>query len=571
MTAANYVQWGVLIVLIVIATPLLGRYMASVYGADGDHAPGDRVFKPVERVMYRLTGVDEKREQRWQAYAFSLLAFSFISVIVLYVLQRVQSSLPLNPTDVPNVPQALSYNTAVSFVTNTNWQNYAPENTVSHLTQMVGLATQNFVSAAVGISVAIALVRGLTRRRAATIGNFWVDLTRTITRILIPLSIIFALIFVSQGMIQNLHGFTKGTTLEGATQVIAGGPFASQEAIKELGTNGGGSLNANSAHPFENPNGFTNLLQIVLLLLIPFALTYTFGRFAKNQKQGWAIFAAMFILWFAGVAIAQGFETNGNPKLTAAGATQTVSESQGGGNMEGKEVRFGSAGCGLFAGSTTGTSTGAVNCFHDSMTPGGGAVTLVNIMFGEVSPGGTGSGLYGMLVFAILSVFIAGLMVGRTPEYLGKKIQAPEMKLIVLYLVLVPLIVLAFAGAAVLLDTAKSSIFNPGPHGLSEVTYAYASAGNNNGSAFGGLAGNTDWYNTTLGIAMLAGRFLLIVPALAIAGGLARKQTVPASAGTFPTDTPLFAALLTGVVLIVVGLTFFPVVSLGPIVEQLGL
>ncbi len=571
MTAANYVQWGVLIVLIVVATPLLGRYMASVYGADGDHAPGDRVFKPVERVMYRLTGVDEKREQRWQAYAFSLLAFSFISVIVLYVLQRVQSSLPLNPTDVPNVPQALSYNTAVSFVTNTNWQNYAPENTVSHLTQMVGLATQNFVSAAVGISVAIALVRGLTRRRAATIGNFWVDLTRTITRILIPLSIIFALIFVSQGMIQNLHGFTKGTTLEGATQVIAGGPFASQEAIKELGTNGGGSLNANSAHPFENPNGFTNLLQIFLLLLIPFALTYTFGRFAKNQKQGWAIFAAMFILWFAGVAIAQGFETNGNPELTKAGATQTVSESQGGGNMEGKEVRFGSAGCGLFAGSTTGTSTGAVNCFHDSMTPGGGAVTLVNIMFGEVSPGGTGSGLYGMLVFAILSVFIAGLMVGRTPEYLGKKIQAPEMKLIVLYLVLMPLIVLAFAGAAVLLDTAKSSIFNPGPHGLSEVTYAYASAGNNNGSAFGGLAGNTDWYNTTLGIAMLAGRFLLIVPALAIAGGLARKQTVPASAGTFPTDTPLFAALLTGVVLIVVGLTFFPVVSLGPIVEQLGL
>jgi potassium-transporting ATPase potassium-binding subunit len=571
MTAASYLQWGVLIVLIVVATPLLGRYMAAVYGADGDHAPGDRVFKPVERVMYRLTGVDEKREQRWQAYAFSLLAFSCISVLFLYVLQRVQSSLPLNPTDVPNVPQALSYNTAVSFVTNTNWQNYAPENTVSHLTQMVGLATQNFVSAAVGIAVAIALVRGLTRRRAASIGNFWVDITRTITRILIPLSIVFALIFVSQGMIQNLHGFTEGTTLEGATQVIAGGPFAGQEAIKELGTNGGGSLNANSAHPFENPNGFTNLLQIFLLLLIPFALTYTFGRFAKNQKQGWAIFAAMFILWFAGVAIAQGFETNGNPELTKAGVTQTVSESQGGGNLEGKEVRFGSAGCGLFAGSTTGTSTGAVNCFHDSMTPGGGAVTLVNIMFGEVSPGGTGSGLYGMLVFAILSVFIAGLMVGRTPEYLGKKIQAPEMKLIVLYLVLMPLIVLAFAGAAVLLDTAKNSIFNPGPHGLSEVTYAYASAGNNNGSAFGGLAGNTDWYNTTLGIAMLAGRFLLIVPALAIAGSLARKQTVPASAGTFPTDTPLFAALLTGVVLIVVGLTFFPVVSLGPIVEQLGL
>ena len=570
MTAAAYLQWGVVILMIAIATPLLGRYMAAVYGADGAHAPGDRVFGPPERLMYRLTGVDEKREQRWQSYAFSLLAFSLVSVLFLYLLQRVQHALPFNPTHVPNVPAALSYNTAVSFVTNTNWQNYAPENTVSHFTQMVGLATQNFVSAAVGIAVAIALVRGVTRRRSATIGNFWVDLTRTITRILIPLSIVFALIFVSQGAIQNLHGFTRGTTLEGATQVIAGGPFAGQEAIKELGTNGGGSLNANSAHPFENPNGLTNLLQIFLLLLIPFALTYTFGRFAKNQKQGWAVFAAMFVLWFGSVAIVQGFEVGGNPKLSDAGVTQTVTATQGGGNLEGKEVRFGAAGCGLFAGSTTGTSTGAVNCFHDSMTPGGGAVTLVNMMLGEVSPGGTGSGLYGMLVFVILSVFIAGLMVGRTPEYLGKKIQAPEMKLVVLYLVLVPLVVLAFAGASVLLESAKSSIFNPGPHGLTEVTYAFTSAGNNNGSAFGGLAGNTDWYNTTLGFAMLAGRFLLIVPALAIAGSLARKQTVPASAGTFPTDTPLFSALLTGVVLIVVGLTFFPVVSLGPIVEHLG-
>jgi K+-transporting ATPase ATPase A chain len=571
VTAANYLQWALVVVLIAVTTPLLGRYMAGVYGAEGERAFGDRFFAPVERLMYRLTGVDERREQRWQTYAMSLLAFSLVSMLFLYLLQRIQDALPFNPTHVSNVPAALSWNTAVSFVTNTNWQNYAAENTVSHLTQMVGFATQNFVSAAVGIAVAIALVRGLTRRRASTIGNFWVDLTRTVTRILIPLSVVFALVLVSQGVIQNLHGFTKGTTLEGATQVIAGGPFASQEAIKELGTNGGGPLNANSAHPFENPNGFTNMLQIVALLMIPFALTYTFGRFAKNQKQGWAVFTAMFVLWSGGVATAQNYEVNGNPKLQDAGTTQAVTASQSGGNMEGKEVRFGAAGCGLFAGSTTGTSTGAVDCAHDSLTPGGGAVPLVNMMLGEVSPGGTGSGLYGMLVFAILAVFIAGLMVGRTPEYLGKKIQGSEMKLIVLYLVLMPLVVLGFAATSVLLDTAKSSILNGGPHGLSEVAYAFTSAGNNNGSAFGGLTGNTDWYNTTLGLAMLAGRFLLIVPALAIAGSLARKQTVPPSAGTFPTDTPLFAALLTGVVLIVVGLTFFPVVSLGPVVEQLGL
>jgi K+-transporting ATPase ATPase A chain len=560
----------VVVVLVLVSTPLLGRYMAGVHGADGARAAGDRMFAPVERFMYRLTGVDEQREQRWQTYALSLLAFSLISVLFLYLLQRIQDALPFNPTNVPNVPQGLSWNTAVSFVTNTNWQNYAAENTVSHLTQMVGFATQNFVSAAVGIAVAIALVRGLTRRRAATIGNFWVDLVRTVTRILIPLSVVLALIFVSQGVIQNLHGFTRATTVEGATQVIAGGPFAGQEAIKELGTNGGGPLNANSAHPLENPNGFTNMLQIFAVLLIPFALTYTFGRFAKNQKQGWAVFAAMFVLWFGGVAIASAFETDGNPKLDDAGATQAVTASQGGGNMEGKEVRIGAAGCAIFVASTTGTSTGAVDCAHDSLTPGGGGVPLVNMMLGEVSPGGAGSGLYGMLVFAILAVFIAGLMVGRTPEYLGKKIQGPEMKLIVLYLILVPVVVLTFAGASVLLDTAEHSTLNPGPHGLSEVAYAFTSAGNNNGSAFGGLAGNTDWYNTTLGLSMLAGRFLLIVPALAIAGSLARKQTVPPSAGTFPTDTPLFAALLTGVVLIVVGLTFFPVVSLGPVVEQLG-
>ena len=571
MTIANWLQWAVLVVLILITTPLLGRYTAAVFGADGDHAPGDRVFEPVERVVYRLTGVDEQREQRWQAYAYSMLAFSLCSALLLYLMQRVQEWLPLNPTDVVNVPDALAFNTAVSFTTNTNWQNYVPENTVSHFIQMTGLAVQNFVSAAVGIAIAIALVRGLTRRRTATLGNFWVDLTRATTRILIPISFVFALIFVSQGMIQNLSGFTEGTTLEGATQVIAGGPFASQEAIKELGTNGGGPLNANAAHPFENPSGFTNLLEMFLILLIPFALTYSFGRFAKNQKQGWAVFAAMIVVWAGSAGIAQAYEVNGNPRLDDAGATQQVAADSVGGNMEGKETRLGSAACGLHAATTTGTSTGSVNCFHDSMTPGGGAVPLVNMMLGEVSPGGVGAGLYGMLVFAILSVFIAGLMVGRTPEYLGKKIQAPEMKLIVLYLVLMPLVVLAFTAASVLLDTAKSSISNSGPHGLTEVIYGYTSTANNNGSAFGGLGGNTDWYNTTFGIAMLAGRFLLIVPVLAIAGSLARKQTVPPSAGTFPTDTPLFAALLTGVVLIVVGLTFFPVLSLGPVVEQLGL
>ena len=571
MTGANWLQLGVLIALVVALTPVLGRYMAGVFGSDGERAPGDRVFLPVERLAYRLTGVDPQREQRWQSYAYAVLSFSLFSVLFLYLLQRVQQWLPLNPTDVPAVPEALSFNTAVSFVTNTNWQNYSPESTVSHLLQMSGLAVQNFASAAVGMAVAVALIRGLTRHRSATIGNFWVDITRAVTRVLVPISFVLALLFVSQGMIQNLHGFTRATTLEGAAQVIAGGPFASQEAIKELGTNGGGSLNANAAHPFENPNGLTNMAQMVAILAIPFALTYTFGRFARNQKQGWAVFVAMFGLWLAAALVAQAFEVGGNPRLDDAGATQAVTSEQAGGNMEGKEVRFGSAGCGLYAATTTGTSTGSVNCFHDSMTPGGGAVPLVNMMLSEVTPGGVGAGLYGMLVFAILSVFIAGLMVGRTPEYLGKKIQAQEMKLVVLYILAVPVLVLSFTGASVLMDTAKSSILNPGPHGLSEVVYAFTSASNNNGSAFGGLTGNTDWYNTTLGLSMLAGRFLLIVPLLAVAGSLARKRTVPASAGTFPTDTPLFAGLLTGVVVIVVGLTYFPVLALGPVVEQLGL
>ena len=569
MSTENWLQVLALVACIGVVTPLLGSYMAKVHG--GGTAPGDRMFGPLERLVYRLVGVDPDQEQRWTVYARSVVAFSVVSVVMLYLLQRAQGGLPLNPTDVAAVPPAIAFNTSVSFVTNTNWQSYGGESTMSHLTQMVGLAVQNFVSAAVGIAVAIALVRGLVRRRSTTIGNFWVDLTRTVTRVLLPVSIVAALLFVSQGVVQNFSGGTEAQTLEGATQVIPGGPVASQEAIKELGTNGGGFYNANSAHPFENPNGFTNLVQMALILIIPFALTYTFGTLAKNRRQGWAVFAAMFVLWAGSAALAMGFETAGNPMLDDQGVTQEATGDQAGGNLEGKEVRFGPATSGLYAATTTGTSTGAVISAHDSFTPGGGAVPLVNMMLGEVSPGGVGSGLYGMLVFALLAVFIAGLMVGRTPELLGKKIQAAEMKLVVLYILAAPAVVLVFAGASLLLGTAKASILNPGPHGLTEVVYAYTSAANNNGSAFGGLNAATDWYATTLGVAMLAGRFLLIIPALAIAGALASKQPAPPSAGTFPTDTPLFTGLLVGVILIVVGLTFFPALALGPLVEGLGL
>jgi K+-transporting ATPase ATPase A chain len=561
MSASGWLQVVALVAAILVFTRLFGPYLAAVFG--GGPAPGDRIFGPVERLVYRACGVDPSREQTWSVYALALLAFSAVSVIGLFALQRLQGVLPGNPTDMPGVPSALAFNTAVSFVTNTNWQNYGGESTMSNLTQMVGLTVQNFVSAAVGLAVAVALVRSLVRRRATTIGNFWVDLTRGVVRVLLPLSVVVAVVFVSQGVVQNLHGFTEATTLSGATQSIPGGAIASQEAIKELGTNGGGPYNANSAHPFENPNGFTNLLQMLALLGIPFALTYMYGRMARNQRQGWVVFAAMFAIWICAAGLAMHFEGQGNPLVTETGAV--------GGNYEGKEVRFGTAASGLFAASTTGTSTGAVIAAHDSFTPLGGAVPLVHMMLGEVSPGGVGAGLYGMLVFALLAVFLAGLMVGRTPEYLGKKIQATEMKLVVIYLAIVPIAILAFASASVVLANPKSSILNPGPHGLSEVVYAFTSAANNNGSAFGGLTGNTDWYNTTLGIAMLCGRFFLIVAVLAIAGSLVRKQPAPATAGTFPTTTPLFATLLTVVVLSVVGLTYFPVISLGPVLEYLSL
>src|SRR5829696_896573 len=558
MTGAAWLQIAALIALVLIGTRLLGPYLAQVYG--GGRAPGEPVFLPVERALYRFGGVDPGREQQWPVYALSLLAFSAVSVVGLYVLQRIQGALPVNPTEVDAVPPALAFNTAVSFVTNTNWQNYGGEGTMSHLTQMAGLTVQNFVSAAVGISVAIAFVRGLVRRQSETIGNFWVDLVRTTTRVLVPLAFVVALLLVSQGVVQTMRGPATAQTLEGASQEIYRAPVASQEAIKELGTNGAGIANANSAHPFENPTGFTNFVELLSILLIPFALTYAFGRLVGSQRQGWALFAAMFALWLGSAVIATAFEVDGNPLIEATGSTG-----------EGKEVRFGAPASALFAATTTGTSTGAVISSHDSFTPGGGAVPLVNMMLGEVSPGGVGAGLYGMLVFALLAVFLAGLMVGRTPEYLGKKIQAAEMKLVVLYLLAVPLVVLGFSAASLVLDTALASRLNDGPHGLTEITYAFTSAGNNNGSAFGGLTGATDWYNTTLAIGMLVGRFLLIVPVLAIAGSMARKQPAPASAGTFPTGTPLFGGLLLGVVVIVVGLTYFPNLALGPVAEQLGL
>jgi potassium-transporting ATPase potassium-binding subunit len=567
MTAAAWAQLVFLIALLAISTPLLGRYLAKVFG--GGKAPGDRIFGPVERVIYRAGGIDPDREQRWTVYALSLLAFSLVSLLVLYVQLRLQNHLPLNPDNLAAVSPALAFNTAVSFVTNTNWQAYSGEVTMSHLTQMAGLAFPNFVSAACGAAVAIALIRGLTRRRTNTIGNFWVDMVRFCTRVLLPFAFVGALVLVSQGVIQNFHGTRTVATVEGGEQVITGGPIASQEVIKEFGQNGGGPYNANSAHPFENPNPITNMLQLWLILAVPFAFPWMYGVLTKDRRQGYVVLGAMAALWLVAALVAMPLEAGGNPKVTAIGADSAVTADQSGGNMEGKETRFGPAASALFASSTTGTSTGAVNSMHDSYTPIGGAVPLVNMMLGEVSPGGTGSGLYGMLVFALLGVFIAGLMVGRTPEYLGKKIQAPEMKLVVLYILFVPIVILTFAGISVVMKTSLSSLANDGPHGLSEMTYALTSAANNNGSAFGGLTANTNWFNTVLGICMLVGRFFLMIPVLAIAGSVGRKQAVPVSAGTFPTGTPLFAGLLTAVVLIVVGLTYFPVIALGPAVEHL--
>jgi K+-transporting ATPase ATPase A chain len=569
MSSANWLQLVALIALLAATAPLLGRYMAAVY-SDDRKAPGDRVFLPIERLIYRASGVDPAREQRWTVYAFSLLGFSLISFLVVYAVQRLQGSLPFNPTDVGAVVPHLSFNTAVSFMTNTNWQSYGGESTMSHLTQMVGLTVQNFVSAAAGMAVMAALIRGLARRQASTIGNFWVDLTRTVLRILLPLSFVFAMVFVSQGVIQNFVGFTTATTVEGAAQVIPGGPAASQIAIKQLGTNGGGFFNVNSSHPLENTGPFNGFVELYAILLIPFSLAFTFGRLVGDKRQGRAVFAVMFSIWLAMSVGAMVFEGAGNARLDGLGADQAATAQQSGGNMEGKEVRFGPAASGLWAASTTGTSNGSVNAMHDSFTPLGGMVSLSHMMLGELSPGGVGVGLNGLLIMVILAVFIAGLMVGRTPEYLGKKIQAAEMKMVVLYVLAMPLALLGFAAASVVVKTALT-VNNPGAHGLSEILYAFTSAANNNGSAFAGLTTATQWYDTTLGLAMLVGRFFLIIPVLAIAGSMASKRAMPATAGTFPTHTPLFAGLVIGVTVIVAGLTFFPALALGPIVEHLSL
>jgi K+-transporting ATPase ATPase A chain len=543
-----------------------------VYGSD--KAPGDRVFLPVERLIYGILRVDPKREQRWNIYTISLLSFSAVSVLALYLFQRVQTWLPL-ANDMPNVDPKMAWNTSVSFVTNTNWQSYAGESTMGHLVQMTGLAVQNFVSAAVGMAVAVALIRALARRRGRTLGNFWVDLTRSTTRILLPIAFVIALALAAQGVVQNFTSSTTAKPLDPTAQVteqqIPGGPVASQEAIKELGTNGGGFFNANSAHPFESPTRLTNVFEIFALLLIAFAFPIAYGQIVGSKRQGRVVLAVMMSLWLATSFMAGFFEQNGNIELTRRGVDQAISADQGGGNLESKEVRFGSASSGIFAASTTGTSTGAVDSGHDSFTPLGGMIPLVNMKLGEVSPGGVGVGLVGLLINALLAVFIAGLMVGRTPEFLGKKVQAAEMKLVVLYILAMPVAVLALAGTAVLLKTALAGRLNDGPHGLTEMVYAYASAGNDNGSAFAGLTVTSQWYQTTLGLAMLIGRFLLIIPTLAIAGSLVRKQKVPVTVGTFPTDTPLFGGLVLGVIVIVAGLTFLPVLALGPIVEHLSL
>jgi potassium-transporting ATPase potassium-binding subunit len=568
------VQGLLLIVALVVTVPLLGRYMANVYGArDDGSAPGDRLFAPIERSIYRVLRVDPKREQRWNVYALSLIAFSVMSFLALYAMQRLQGSLPFNPTDRAGLTPMGSFNSAVSFVTNTNWQWFSGEVAISHFTQMVGYAVQNFVSAAAGMAVVIGLIRGITRSRTRNLGNFWVDMTRTIVRILLPMALIVAVIFMSQGVVQNLHGDTTATridqTTEVTTQEIPGGPVASQEAIKELGTNGGGFNNANSAHPFENPTGFTDFMQIYSLLLIPLSLVVTFGKLVKDKRQARVLMVVMagILILFAGFTAFA--EQNGNPLLTTLGIDQSISTTQSGGNMEGKEVRFGAASCGMFAAATTGTSTGAVNCVHDSFTPLGGSAPMVHMMLGEISPGGVGVGLMGILINALLAVFIAGLMVGRTPEYLGKKIQASEMRLVTLYILAMPFALLTFAAASVLLKSATT--YQSGVHGLSEVLYNFASSANNNGSAFAYQGTGTQWYTTTQGISMLMGRFLTIIPALAIGGSLAGKPKVPATSGTMPTHTPLFGVLVFGVIAVVAGLTFFPALALGPILEHLSL
>ncbi len=582
MTANGWFQIGLFLLVVFALTKPLGAYMARVF--EGQHTFMDPILRPVERVIYRVTGVDEDSEMKWMEYAIAMLLFSAVSMALLYAMQRLQLWLPWNPQHLANVPADLSFNTAASFTTNTNWQNYSGENTMSYFTQMAGLAYHNFASAAAGIALAIALIRGVARRESKTIGNFWVDFTRASLWILLPGSVIVALFFVSQGTIQNLKPYTTAQLVEPQTiqvtgadgkttqqqvtqQVIAQGPVASQEAIKMFGTNGGGFFNANSAHPFENPNPLTNFVQIVLIFAIASGLTYTLGRMTGSQRHGWAVWGAMAALFLVGVFCTYAAEARGNPELR--NVDQQASATQSGGNMEGKEVRFGIANSALFSTVTTDASCGAVNAFHDSFTPLGGMIPMINMMFGEVVFGGVGSGLYGMIVFVILAVFIAGLMVGRTPEYLGKKIESYDVKMAMLSVLVFSLAILSFTAISLLAPYGKSSISNPGPHGLSQILYAYTSTAANNGSAFGGLNGNTIWYNVTLGLNTLIGRFLMVIPVLAIAGNLARKKIVPESLGTFPVTTPLFSGLLISVVVVLSALTFFPALSLGPILEHL--
>jgi potassium-transporting ATPase potassium-binding subunit len=584
MTLNGWLQIVFFLLALVLVTPVVGGYMARVFTRQRTWL--DPVLRPLERLLYRLTGVDESREMRWTEYAVALLMFSVVSLLVLYAMQRLQQVLPFNPQAFGPVAPALAFNTAASFTTNTNWQAYGGETTLSYFTQMAGLAYHNFVSAAVGISVAIAFIRGIAQAEKDTIGNFWVDMVRASLWVLLPISIVGALFLVSQGVVQNLKPYDKAAVIDPQTitttgadgkpqptvvseQTIAQGPVASQEIIKQFGTNGGGFFNANSAHPFENPTPLTNFLEMFGIFVISSGLTYTLGSMTGSRRHGWAVWAAMAFLFFAGVSVAYWAEARGNPMLTTAGADQTVTATSPGGNMEGKEVRFGIANTALFATVTTDASCGAINGWHDSFTPLGGLVPLANIELSEVVFGGVGAGMYGVLVYIILSVFIAGLMVGRTPEYLGKKIQAFEVQMAMLTVLIFSLVILAFTAiSSVSPDFGTSSIFNPGPHGLSEMLYAYSSAAANNGSAFGGISVNTPWYNTTLGLTMLFGRFFMIIPPLAIAGSLSRKKRVPPSLGTFPVTTPLFTALLVGVILIVGALTFFPALSLGPIVEH---
>ncbi|WHA40865.1 potassium-transporting ATPase subunit KdpA [Agrobacterium larrymoorei] len=563
MTILGWLQISLLFVAVLLVVKPLGLYMAKVFS--GERTWLSPVFSPIERGLYAAAGVDMKKEQGWLGYTLSMLVFSIASFLALYAILRLQAFLPFNPQGFANVPPDLAFNTAVSFVTNTNWQNYAGESTMSNFSQMAGLTVQNFLSAAVGMALAIAFTRAFVRSQASTLGNFWVDMTRATLYVLLPLAVVVALAFVAMGLPQTMDASVTATTLEGSQQVISLGPVASQEAIKQLGTNGGGFFNANAAHPFENPTAFANYLNIFAMLSISAAFIYTFGQMVGSRHQGWVLLSAMAVLLVAGVATVYWAESAGNPILTSIG----VDAAQG--NMEGKEVRFGQAMTALYAAVTTGLSDGGVNGMHGSFTGLGGLAPMFLIQLGEVLPGGVGSGLYGMIVFALLSVFVAGLMVGRTPEFLGKKIEGREMKYAMLAVLILPTVILGFTAISAVLPSAVASIGTAGPHGLSEILYAFTSAAGNNGSAFGGLSGNTTWYNTTLGISMMLGRFAYVVPVMAIAGSLAAKVRVPASSGTFPTDGPLFVGLLIGIILILGGLQFFPALALGPIVEHFAM